>query len=102
MKVRSILFTIAVSLFLSGAVFASTAEQLAGQAVSEDYASAMSAVRELRAMGPTGLDALFVRYAADIDRYAKTADANENWKRIANALDTVAMQKDAYASHLYW
>jgi hypothetical protein len=81
---------------------ASSAEQLAAQAASEDYPAAMSAIRELRTMGSTGLDALFVRYAAEIERFSKTGDSDENWKRIANAIDTVAMQKDAYASHLYW
>lgn len=79
-----------------------TVEQLADQAASEDYASAMSAIRELRAMGSTGLDALFVRYSAEIEKYGRTGDADENWKRISTAIDTVAMQKDAYASHLYW
>lgn len=102
MRFRSILFTVAVSMFMSIAAFAASVEELAGQAVSEDTSSATMAVRELRAMGPTGLDALFVRYAADIERYAKTAEANDDWKRIANAIDTIAMQKDAYASHLYW
>lgn len=102
MRVRSILYTAAVSVFLSVAAFGSTAGQLAEQAVSEDYQSAMSAIRELRTMGPTGLDALFVRYAAEIEHFGKIGDATYEWKRIANAIDTVAMQKDAYASHLYW
>src|SRR5258706_5438252 len=34
--------------------------------------------------------------------FTKTGESTESWKRIANALDTVAMQKDAYTSHLYW
>ena len=53
-------------------------------------------------MGVTGLDALFAKYAADIDRYKKTGQADDNWKRIAAALDTVAMQKDDYTSQLFW
>jgi hypothetical protein len=72
------------------------------QAASEDYSAAMTAIRELRMMGPVGLDALFVKFAAEIEKFGKTGEVDENWNRIATALDTVAMQKDAYASHLYW
>ncbi|MGB7202081.1 MAG: hypothetical protein WBD16_07410 [Pyrinomonadaceae bacterium] len=103
MKMKSIfclsLFVVALSIN----TFATrTVEELSSQAASEDYSSAMTAIRELRTMGQVGLDALFVKYAADIDKFAKTGDATDEWKRIANALDTVAMQKDAYASRLYW
>lgn len=104
MKINSIfclgLFVVALSIN----TFASTrtAEELSAQAVSEDHSAAMAAIRELRAMGPVGLDALFVKYATEIDKFSKTGESDDDWKRIANALDTVAMQKDAYASHLYW
>jgi hypothetical protein len=53
-------------------------------------------------MGPVGLDALFAKYASEIETYGKTGEATEDWKLIANALDTVGMQKDDYAAHLYW
>jgi hypothetical protein len=43
-----------------------------------------------------------VKYWAEIEKFSKSGEADENWRRIANAIDTVAMQKDAYASHLYW
>ena len=79
-----------------------TVEELSTQAASEDYSSAMTAIRELRNIGNVGLEALFVKYAAEIDKFAKTSEQTDDWKRIANALDTVAMQRDAYASHLYW
>ena len=103
MKPKFSVLVLAFLVFSSTALAnASSAEQLAAQAVSEDYSAAMSAIRELRTMGSTGLDALFVRYAAEIERFSKTGEADDSWKRIANAIDMVAMQKDAYASHLYW
>ena len=45
---------------------------------------------------------LFVTPAIDIDRFSKTGDTDDNWKRIAAVLDAVSMQKDDYTSHLYW
>jgi len=77
-------------------------EELAARAASADEATAGQAVKDLRAIGQPGLDALFDKYSAQIEHFAKTGDSDENWQRIATALDTVAMQKDAYASHLYW
>ena len=94
-----------LSLFLlscSGLASASSIEELTGQAISTDLSTSTAAVRELRSMGYPGLDAMLTKYATDIDRFSKTGEADENWKRISNALDTVAMQKDVYTSQLYW
>ncbi len=93
-----------ITLLFSASAFAAgkPLETLAAEAVSKDTATSVVAIRELRAMGSVGLDALFTRYAADIDRFVKTGNATADWKRIAAALDTVAMQKDAYTAHLYW
>ena len=98
----SILFL--VTLLFSATAFAAgkPVETLAADAVANDTAMSVPAIRELRAMGSVGLDALFTRYAADIDRFVKTGNATAEWKRIAAALDAVAMQKDAYTAHLYW
>lgn len=90
------------SLLFSVSAFAATSEELAMNAVSVDKGTATAAIADLRAMGVTGLNALFAKYAADIDRYKKTGQADDNWKRIAAALDTVAMQKDDYTSQLFW
>jgi arsenate reductase-like glutaredoxin family protein len=97
-------FLFAAIFLMSSTLFASgkTATELATLAVSNDSAISSTAINELRTLGAVGLDALFVKYAADIERFAKTGEADENWRRIANAIDSVAMQKDAYASHLYW
>lgn len=104
MKIKLVICLSMLFVALSISTFATTrtVEELSTRAVSEDYSAAMAAIRELRSMGPVGLDALFVKYAAEIDNFSKTGETDENWKRIANALDTVAMQKDAYVSHLFW
>jgi hypothetical protein len=103
MKINHSFLVLAIFLFSSTLLCKErSADELAGQAVRDEYPAAMAAIRELRTMGAVGLDALFVKYAPDIERFNKTGEADENWKRVANALDTVAMQKDAYASHLYW
>jgi hypothetical protein len=84
-------------------IFAKTTkEELARQAVTADVSAAESAIAELRAMGREGLDTLFTVYAADIERFSEGRERAENWDRIARAIDAVAMQKDAYASQLYW
>lgn len=102
MKLRYSALFLTVLLF-STCIFASgTADQLAVNAVSADAATSSIAIKELRAMGSEGLDAMFGKYSADIDRFLKTGEATDDWKRISAAIDAVAMQKDAYTSHLYW
>ena len=98
--VLPLLFTIA----LASAIHASakTADELAVEAVSSDSTTSSAAIRELREMGPAGLDALRARYHHEIEAYGKTGDATDDWNRIAKALDTVAMQYDSYAAGLYW
>ncbi|MBV9217671.1 MAG: hypothetical protein JO053_15995 [Acidobacteria bacterium] len=100
---REFLIAIAI-LALSVSTFAldPKLDKLATDAAATNADTSAAAIKELRAIGSTGLDALFVKYSADIDCFASTGDATDEWKRIANAIDTVAMQKDAYASHLYW
>lgn len=102
MKIKYSFLLVALFLFSSTITRAERPAELAVQAVSEDQRASAVATAELRAMGAVGLDALFVKYAADIERFTKTGEADDAWRRIANAIDTVAMQKDAYASHLYW
>ena len=103
MKIRySVVVLAALILSTSLCAAPSAAEQFAAQAISDDVSVAVPAIRELRSIGPVGLDALFTKYAADIDRFTKTGEADENWRAIAAAIDAVAMQKDAYTSQLYW
>ena len=92
-----------IVLLFSTSIFANgSADQLATNAISNDPSTASSAVRELRAMGSEGLDEMFSKYSADIDRFLKNGESTDDWKRISAAIDAVAMQKDAYTSHLYW
>src|SRR5437016_179709 len=104
MRSRRFVLPLLGVLTLACATFAvpKNASELAVDAVSNDDATSASAIRELREMGPTGLDALFVRYAKEIRAFADTGSEGDDWKRIANALDTVGMQKDNYAAQLYW
>lgn len=78
------------------------AEKLARQAVDGDAAVASGAVKKLREMGPEGLRAVLAENADAIQRFQKTGEADADWKRVAAAIDAVAMQKDAYASGLFW
>lgn len=103
MKIKYSFLIVAV-LLLSSTLFATgkSVEELATLVVSDNSSTSKAAINELRSMGSVGLDALFVKYATEIERFGKTGEADENWRRIASAVDTVAMQKDAYASHFYW
>ena len=104
MKFRSTFLSLIVIVMFAGFVFGSTnsISMLAEQAVSGNESESAEAIRKLREMGPDGLNGLFTTYAADIKAYRETGQESENWKKIAAALDTVAMQKDSYASLLYW
>ena len=101
MKFTKLAFATLVCLIFSMAAFSRSTDELVSLSVSNDKAVAVSSITELRTMGNVGLDALFKKYAADIERF-NNGQSDNNWKRIANAIDTVAMQKDASTSHLYW
>ena len=102
MKIKYSFAALAVVIF-SATIFAAgnSPEELATRA-ADGSPDAVMAIRELRTMGPTGLDALFARYTTEIAHFASSGERSEKWDRVANALDTVAMQKDAYAAQLYW
>jgi hypothetical protein len=72
------------------------------QSVSQDAASAAVAQTHLRDAGPSGLLMLQQRYARQIAAHQSGAPPDEQWKRIAAALDKVGGQHDDYASGLYW
>lgn len=78
-------------------------EALARQALSENPVEAAAAVKELRAMGPSGLRVLLDAHAAEISRAKLGQPVNEEaWQRLTVALDAVSRQRDSYASGLYW
>ena len=81
-----------------------SAEALARKAVSENAAEASPAIEELRALGPAGLQALMDQYRVEISRHIAdpSVASDEQWQRIATALDAVAQQKNSYLAGLYW
>ncbi len=104
MRSRSFLLAVVVALAAASSIYAEGAvkEELARQAVSENSANAAEAIRALRAMGPEGLEAMIQQYDVETKQFSEAGDTTESWKRISFAIDNVAMQKDAYASRLYW
>src|SRR5262249_12070177 len=79
---------------------------VARQAVSVDERTAGLARAQLRAAGPAGLDALFTAHDAEIRGMlaggAGQGQVPASWERVRAAIDTVARQRDAHASHLFW
>lgn len=79
----------------------------ARDAVSDDAALRASALKSLREAGPAGLDALFAEYAGEVQRRLSSPAAgarrdDSEWAKIAEAIDSVSQQRDAFASRLYW
>lgn len=91
----SVLFTFSIQA-------APLTETLAVQAISNDATEAKLAAGKLREMRQAGLDALFEKYDSEIGKYIQTGEKSVEWTRISAAIDNVAMQKDAYASRLFW
>src|SRR4051794_8465505 len=87
---------------------ADPAESLKSQAivaVAENPSEATPAIDALRQAGPAGFDAFLAAHKEQIDKHlvegsADSADAQ--WQRIKAALDSIAGQRDCYASKLYW
>ncbi len=103
---------ITCAIVLAGFVFQSVATEsvdtksldvLAQQVLSSDASQASASIERLRKAGPAGLDAMFRVYDARIQKQPITpAIKDPDWERLRTAFDTVAQQRDAYASHLYW
>ena len=92
-----------LALTASAAAAGERPEALARLALSENPAEAGPAVRELRAMGPSGLQVLLDAHAAEIGRVKSGLPVNEaEWRRLTAALDAVSRQRNAFASGLYW
>jgi predicted RNA-binding protein Jag len=108
MKLKQILLLVlaatvglSCSILTAAAPTGNTAE-LAARAVSDEPKVAEIAIKELRELGRTGLEILFETYAVEIETFKKSGVADDRWPKIAKALDAVAMQKDVYASNLFW
>jgi hypothetical protein len=86
------------------AVLPSEPHELAALAVSEDPVVAAAAATTLRSMGASGLDAVLAAHATDV-RALRVGTADREAPgvgRLRSAIDTVAAQRDAHASGLYW
>ena len=68
-------------------------EELAVRAISGDPKVAQPAVRALRAMGPAGLEAFVKAHGKALESPTPA---------VAAAIDAIGMQKDNFASRLYW
>src|SRR5205823_3829504 len=78
-------------------------EGAVANATSEDAAKSKAAIKQLRLLGPDGLDALMKAHASAILKHAANpTDKDPSWCRISSAIDAVAEQKDAWSSGLYW
>lgn len=81
-----------------------TLRQLAKDAVFADKAAAAAAWSKLRSEGPRGLEALFAAHRQTIEamRQGRLPLGSEMATRVRAALDSVAQQRDAFASGLFW
>jgi hypothetical protein len=95
----------------TGASTSDVPEVLALDAVSPDETIASAAIRKLRALGPTGLEALLKTHANDLAQAfsrggvssKSTAPCDDGAReRLTTAIDAVSGQCDACASGLYW
>jgi hypothetical protein len=78
-------------------------DSVAERTMSANSSRSAAAIEQLRAAGPAGLDAMFHVYNERIQKQlARSADKDPDWERLRAAFDTIAQQRDAYASHLYW
>jgi len=92
-----------VGLCLLGIHLRADLNDWARQATSADSATALTAQNNLRSAGADGLAALQKVYAAEIQAHrGNPAAGDDQWRRIASALDRVSGQYDDFASGLYW
>jgi hypothetical protein len=99
------LFLLLLSLIFVPNSFAQTdTKLLALKAVSENSAESAGAIKELRAQGPAGLEALFQTFAVEINEQISNplVETTPQWQRLSAALDGVSQQKNSYLSGLYW
>ncbi len=79
--------------------------KLAAIAVSQNADDANAALISLRSAGKEGLEAFVAAHKASIDKHLAEGAVNSaepEWQRIKAALDSIAGQRDCYASKLFW
>jgi|GEM_PF-355982 len=82
----------------------SSLETSAAAAMTQPADSKLGALAKLRQAGPAGLDALMNRNRELLERMRSGATplSDPTAAKLREALDTVARQRDAYASGLFW
>jgi len=110
MPIKLLAFMLVLS--LAGSAFANTNKtdlsSLARQAVSENAGEAATAIHALRGQGAAGLEAFLATHADAIQaRRLEIASphapaASPSWRRVSEAMDAIAGQKDSFAAALYW
>jgi hypothetical protein len=104
-KHLSFLFVALLVITLTKSSFANeTSATLAAKAVSENSTESATAIAELRALGPEGLQTLLEVNSQQINQYVAnpTLSATPEWLRLTAALDAVSQQRNSYLSGLYW
>jgi len=85
-----------------------TNHKLAHDAISPNSSISQPAISALRALGPSGLEAMLKVHADSIRSHLLALPVigiqktDLEWLRLRAALDTVARQRDSYTSKLYW
>lgn len=103
MRIRNALLVLALLLISFRAQANPTiTPELVHNVVLDGPAVRDSSIRALREAGYRGLDALFITFGREISEKLANKDEPKNWDLIASAIDSVAGQKDAWASHLFW
>ncbi len=104
MKNISLVFLLIFTLFYSVSAFTENSKliDLANNSISVDKKVSSNAIVELRKLNQQGLDILLGNFANQTKAFEATGENNEKWKQISDAIDSVSMQKDAFASKLYW
>jgi hypothetical protein len=96
----------AIALMLTGSLFQAAAAEPSLNTLAERVltpSDSSNAINCLRAAGPAGLDAMFTVYGDRIQKaQANPAAKDSDWEKLRTAFDTIAQQRDAFASHLYW
>jgi hypothetical protein len=102
MRYHSLFISLLILFISSFALGGTELNDLARKAISSSAAESELAVKQLRSKKQIGLDALFAEYSKQIKAYKSGESDQKEWIKIAEAIDAVAKQKDAYSSRLFW
>ncbi len=91
-----------MAIFIGAAMAAPDTREMVRRAISPDSEESAIAIKYLRKLGQQGLNALTREYSSEIQDYRDSGSKSDLWRRISIAVDETAMQKDAFASNLFW